>query len=688
MENKIVSLCMVIPNNRNVNVNRLFRFADLINGEFSPYDREPNLDFHDDDIDNLYLPESDRGFPLNTILMYEWSPYFEPSENRWKQEIERTQEQWIEVIESDCSTCDAVLSRLKSGYELPKYYEKEHSIIFACSSADGYDGLLIRPSDIQIRDEKIYLSERCSKIAKVKINSYEVVSCENRKSPYDKRWYLSHLQPKITGYIRSESPFEVIQRILPSKMKAILSLQRSEYKLLKRALEALQDASFTQEVAKELECSEDQAKIYLNNYLDSVQKQIDVDNGDPRIIQFLVEHDCQAVKKLRSAVEEQWYAEQEEKIREANRELQKVQEQKEQKESELAVVNEKIEQASIELDEYQEEARKVQKLQADIEEQIQKRLERLHSEKAACMVEEAYYSLQSRPITVDADKLKKANEEKKISVSYELVQDIELDEANSASDVIDGLNEVLADICDQSLSKHLALFLVSAAVCKQHLLIAGPSAGIVADLMSYATIGRPCVHVKVDDACAIEAAAQTIIETGAGVICFDDALAPGKYDVYRKLMELMPDKQFVITVHHRESLYMEPESLYSIFIPVFTDVFITTMERPYPYCANGTEILEVLPNRERERRNRVSSIQKTWFAEGFVAPLLKENAAKLHAKMILLGNEKDALLAAYEFVCMPLLKCLKRHNALEQVFESQNCMDRSIVEKLLHFAGV
>jgi len=342
MENKIVSLCMVIPNNRNVNVNRLFRFADLINGEFSPYDREPNLDFHDDDIDNLYLPESDRGFPLNTILMYEWSPYFEPSENRWKQEIERTQEQWIEVIESDCSTCDAILNRLKSGYELPKYYEKEHSIIFACSSADGYDGLLIRPSDIQIRDEKICLSERCSKIAKVKIDSYEVVSCENRKSPYDKRWYLTHLAPRITGYIRSESPFEVIQRILPSKMKAILSLQRSEYKLLKRALEALQDASFTQEVARELECSEDQARIYLNNYLDSVQKQIDVDNGDPRIIQFLVEHDCQAVKRLRNAVEEQWHAEQEEKIREANRELQKVQNKRNRKSRNLLLLTRKL----------------------------------------------------------------------------------------------------------------------------------------------------------------------------------------------------------------------------------------------------------------------------------------------------------------------------------------------------------
>ena len=513
-------------------------------------------------------------------------------------------------------------------------------------------------------------------------------SCVNRKSTLDGRWYLENLQPRIVSYLRTESPGEVIKRILPPRLKEMVSLQRSEYRALKNAFEVVHDLTIVQEIAKELECSEDQARIYLNNYLDSVQKQIDVDNGDPRIIQFLVEHDCQAVKRLRNAVEEQWQAEQEEKIREANRELQKVQEQKEQIESELAIVNEKIKQASVELDEYQEETRRVQKLQADIEEQIQKRLERLHSEKAACMVEEAYYSLRSQPITVDVDKLKTADEEKKISVSYELVQDIELDEVNSASDVIDGLNEVLADICDQSFSKHLALFLVSAAVCKQHLLIAGPSAGIVADLMSYATIGRPCVHVKVDDACAIEAAAQTIIETGAGVICFDDALAPGKYDVYRKLMELMPDKQFVITVHHRESLYMEPESLYSIFIPVFTDVFITTMERPYPYCANGTEILEVLPNRERERRNRVSSIQKTWFAEGFVAPLLKENAAKLHAKMILLGSEKDALLAAYEFVCMPLLKCLKRHNTLEQVFESQNCMDRSVAEKLLHFAGV
>ena len=131
MENEIISLCMIIANKQNPTLNRLFRFADLQEGKFVPYEREANAQFYKDDIDNLYLPESDRAFPINTILLYKWTPFREENDDRWKQRICRSQEQWIEVLETEQTSCEQILAKMKKGYKLQEYYEKEHPLLFA-----------------------------------------------------------------------------------------------------------------------------------------------------------------------------------------------------------------------------------------------------------------------------------------------------------------------------------------------------------------------------------------------------------------------------------------------------------------------------------------------------------------------------------------------------------------------------
>ena len=677
MDNSIISLCMIVSGSHDRKW--LFRMADLSNHQLLPFERPPYADASMDglNIDSLYLFDNYQGFPLYSMHLFEWSAYFDDYDGKWKQEAHPYEEPWIEVIRG-FDSCKQIISLLKNGYDLPYDYERSHNILFVCTGKRVLEAVFVTPNDLQASGKKIWLNENCITLPIVSINDNWIHPCKNKRSFNDPRFYLDTITVEIMKRIPARPVNEIISTLFSSRVKSLFDLKRSDRQALQHALKVLPNTSFINDIATALECTEKEAKAFLDQFFLSASQQIEADSYDLRMVEFVVEHNAPLAQELQARIEEKWQKDHQTQIQAANQIFEKAKNQAEAEQKHLDELRQELRKIDDALIEHTNEIEETKKLKQKIEEEIKQRLTKLHTEKAACMVEEAFLNPPTVP-TINSEKTVSSH------LFFEETPEEKMQVAGSSNEVIYTLSDALQDICASQTNEYLAQLLIAAAAANQSLLIAGPSASIIADLFSCAFSGQPCAHIQFGNAFDIQGIVSEIQPSKAVVICMDDALEPGKYDLCRAVMDSLPDKKFVITARHRESLYMEPESLFTEFFPVLTEWFIQSLDRPQPYFMKGVEYLSFSFGKEEKRKAR-NDVRK-WFSGEYLSPLLQENVTKLLANILNTAAPDIYQKISIEFVCLPLLLCLRKTSRIKEMLHDRTTLNQEEIDKILLFAG-
>ena len=686
MSDKIVSLCYV--SKRGDKSTELCRIADWVDGNFEPYTYNTNTNFYDTERDLIYGLSSELQGELGSIGVYEWSVYLNDS-GEWRTETTIADDiSWCEVVSTQEETVEQIVQQLKEGYSVSQY-DGQHALLFCCrASGSQCKAVFVSRKDTECRNGKVYLNSSVVTLVVDTVDTrYATGECKCRYSPYDMRNYLAHKDAcRVTGKVEVKTRNEILSEVVRQFIgKDVLS--RTEKRAAKRGIEKLSMPSVVEAVAAKFQCANETAEQYAEEYFACIEEKLD-STVSQRWIDMLIENDSDAVQRMRELVQKQWEDAHREQIASAERAhneaviaLEQVRKRIEEEEKRLFTLEQQQKAAEAKRNE-------ASMFREQIEAETRKRLESFKTDYVTALVEHAVISAE---VSTSHQNHKTQMAEQTMpgySVRLPANTTQEGDLAENLEVAVDNCAEIC---CTHDMAQSLAVMSFAAYACKQPILAIGEGALAVADFISASVCGQPAIRLCLSDkAQEYTGVLEEIRSAPDAVICVPNGLKAG-YDQLRTVMQLCPDRMFVVSENHAESLMLEPASLFTVFLPVFCDYFYTGNRLDDLPDYNCCSELYAMDSEVTTRvRKKAKAMLGHWLSDGFYPPILRERYTNLIAWICVLAqtlkiSDNTAHVIAIEFVIAPLLKCLRKEKVLQMHLEENTEMDQEHKAELLGF---
>lgn len=690
MNETIISLCYV-SSRRDRSV-ELCRIADYIDGALVPYVHDRDSDFNGSNRDLIYASANEIRDEQGTIGFYEWSAYLDDYQN-WRTRTVACNMPWIEVVQLKCSTVGAMLALLRRGWAPENRFDGKHDVIFCTASyiTPSVEAIYVPGYAFEYKDSKWYITDTVTSVESGQIDfRSDTYSCVCRYSRADGRRFLKRMNAwSAKSKLLTKNVDEIITGIVQSSISG-MALSRKERQLTRNALEALDHNYVIENIIQKLGCPEDDARKYLHDYLASRTYRLDHDEAVD-IMEKLIAIDSGYVSMLRDKIREAWEQEQTELLQKAQEEIENKRKALHSIEEKAQVEAAKIEDARQKQLELQQEAEEMMQLKDDVEQQIAERLRSIRDDRAAALVDSAFIQAAIQPESIPA------SPENGAKPTSSIQMDIGGDkEDRPLREAMPDILEACADLCgnDQNAYEEMALFLLAAYACNQPLLLVGETAAEVADLYALSATGHRCIKVRSSNELPIDSLEMLIQAHPTACICIVDGLEKG-YEATRELMRRLPENRFVLTANHMESLIMEPESLYTTFIPVATDLFCENSRVeiwPEISCFNALAQLFEKAHKQKSMRE-MRAKQKRWFGNGFVSPLMKNRCALLQSCIHTLSGDLGFGNAAAEtasrlYIFLTRMRIRRDTEELKALLEDEITLSENRAATLHAFANI
>ena len=689
MSDKIISLCYV--SKRNEKSTELCRIADLEDDAFVPYTYNTGTDFYETERDLIYGSTVMLQAELESIGVYEWSVYLTATKE-WRTETNKANEvSWCEVIFTMLDTSEQLVKILKRGYPMAKY-DRFHDFLLCCRPS-GYkcEAIFISKDDAVYKDGKLCLNESVFTLPRYTLDTrFGTGECKCRYSPYDTRKYLARKDAcRENGRVEIKSKDEVIGEIVKQFVgKDILS--RKERQTAKAALETLAMPSIIELVADRFQCSNDRAEKYIKEYISRIQVKIE-STKSLQWIEMLIDNDSDSVQRMQAAVQKQWEETQQNQINAAQRRIEDAEATFNEINKKIADAENVLQKTQIRQIEVEKKIKEARLLQDEIELEIQKRLEKIKTNYASALVENAVFASSFLPGYQSSVVAKETVNRAEWAITLPENNPNEGTLEENIDIAVENWEEVCAS---QDMAYGLTLLSFAAYAKKQPLLIIGDGAILVSDLISSSICGQPAIKVHItDEVPNYPSIVNEIEKNKEAVICVINGLKGG-YEHVRELMQMCPHRMFIITEMHAESLEMEPSSLFTVFVPVFCEYFYTGKqvgEFPTYNCSN--ELHAKVDQMSARSVKDARATASRWLTGGFYPPALKEKCAELFAIMNLLAqmlgvNPNSVRALAIEFLFAPILKCMRKEEPLKTHLEECTVLDGDRKANLISFVSM
>ena len=689
MPDKIISLCYV--SKRNDKSTELCRIADLIDGDFVPYTYSTGIDFYDTNRDLIYGSTSELQAELESIGVFEWNAYLSAS-NEWRTRTSKaTDVSWCEVIFTKHGTIEQLVQVLKIGYPMTKY-DRLHDIILCCRpTGSKCEASYISKADAAYRDGKLCLNDSVATLPRDTLDiRYAVGECKCRYSPQNTRKYLASKQAcHVVGTVEVKSKDEIVGSIIWQFIDKD-ALPRKERQAARKALEKLSMPSIVEMIAARFQCSNTQAEKYAEEYIVRTHAKLEATDTQ-RLIELLIENDSEATRHMQAAVQKRWDETQQEQIQAAQHRQAEAAETLDAVRKQIAEADKTLKETKSQQAEIEVKVKETQILLEQVEAKIQKRIEDFKTDYASALVENAVIKSAIMPHQHSgADHASDPNHSKWMITLPDNSTDISMLEEN-----IDVAIENWEIICaNKDMARGLTLLTFAAYAKNQPLLLVGESAILVSDLISSSICGQPAIKIcATDETQDFQSIVEEIGKKQEAVVCLVNGLKAG-YDHFRMLMQLCPQRMFVVTEMHSESLALEPTSLFTVFFPVFCDFFYNGKQAddlPTCDCCEGLykKINQMTARSIKEAKACVSQ----WLNSGFYPPVVRERCANLLAAMNLLAqmlgiDSNNVLIWTIELLFTPLLKCMRKEDSLKTHLEECTILDSDRKASLISFISM
>ncbi|MBR4752188.1 MAG: hypothetical protein IK077_10545 [Thermoguttaceae bacterium] len=688
MSNKIISLCFV--SERTDKYTKFCRIADLDDGNFTPYTYSVDTDFYDTDRDLLYGPPTMLSEP-GSIGVYEWSAYLN-ADNKWRTNVNKAEEySWCEILHTNHGSIEELVQALKSGFSMPKYDRlHDHDLILCCRFVGNKcEAIYVSTTDAEYNSVgKLCLLDSVVALTRVTLDTrYAIGECKHRYLSNCRRKYLARKDAcHVVGTVEVKTKDEVIGDIIKQSISKD-ALSRRDRQAARLALDKLSMPSIVEMIAARFQCSSNQAQKCAEEHITRTRERLDSTIAQ-RLIEMLIENDSESVQRMRTAVQKQWDETQQEQIEAA---------QKRQAAAAAAfeAIRKQIADAEVALQKAQERQAEAESkveetlvLQEQIETEIQKRLEGFKADYASVLVENAIIASTTIPLQQSGA----VNVASTRHEGWTVILPENSIHSGALEENIDVAVENWEEICaNQDMARGLTLLSFAAYARKQPLLVVGEGAIPVSDIISSSICGQPAIKIHATgESQDYQIIIEEIEKKPKAVVCLTNGLKTG-YEHLRTLMQMCPHRMFVVTEMHAESLAIEPTSLLTVFLPIFCDYFYTggmIEELPTYDCSN--ELHTKASQIETRSIKQARAIVSQWLSDGFYPPVVRERCANLFAAMSLLAqplgvNTNTVMALAIEFLFVPLLKCMRKEDALKTHLEENTVLDPDRKATLISF---
>lgn len=601
---RITSLCMMITTSKGHK--KLHRLADVVGDSLRAYVLDSNAEYTDINRDIIHPPTLTENFLDGTIALFQWES-IKDDEGRFWQRTYTFNQPWIEVIESTCTSARNVISMIRDGVV---WGDGTHDLLICF----GWDQEHMRAlhwcqSAMKMQNSQWTFDEKTRTVSIYDIQPSDVTECKNWRMPDDKRKYYCQLKlenPEDTISIRSVE--EIIYTILNERIKAFSQMGRKARQAARSVLSNIDGTTVVSLIAEEMSCDMGQAEVYLRQYIDNAEGTLNIDDGDGKIYQALIENDAVLSHKMRLEVEKTWNASQASMISEQEARKQAAEAVIKQLTQQTANLQEDIVSMEGQIRGQKEEISRYTALEIDIKEKVRMRIESARADMGSFLTELSVFLPSALQPAVE----ERTND---LNRRYLWTDDVLLGSNEFSVDVTENGEAVKANImynleCVGVVSDHLradfAAYLGAAFALRVNLLLAGAGSADIADALSAAVCQSRAARLSAEAGSDIQNAKIEIAISHAQVIFIENAFSAGKLEGLLAITEAFQDRMFIFATPFPEALVIEPKGLYQYMLPIYTELYLIKPITGDFVFADASEALST-PGFHAKEINRIKS---------------------------------------------------------------------------------
>ena len=581
----------------------------------------------------------------------------------------------IEVIIVDaCNTTEELLKKIKNGVDVVLNTQK---VMFAYyHSKSHYTGFLCKSKDIEQKGKTLKISQRVISLPRYEFTGKDITHLTNGKS-----YYRSLRIGMPDEIVNIKNPLDIVRTIILSRSSWSLFKERgktrSEWRGITELLERMDNQSIIDSIVSEASCSKKEAQKMLNDFIENASDYISGTTVEDKIIAAVVSVNTELMDRCKSLIMDDWQEDHQTAIDAANAELdglkkrrealdteyleakKMIQIQKEEAESELEEIIREQDSLLDKLQELSDEIESKEKLASDVEIAVKNRIRQAQNEAAEFIAEMSFAprmvieNYEPKELKQDIVSVNKVCDKETCYYAGKALLG-EAPEVNSFwNDTINTIADELqvAGVIDK-YSLPFAAYLYSAYLYKSPLLLIGPNANAIVDAFSASLFCRTAGVLECgDNYCG---------EDIDNCLSSDDRVIrivnPFSNNWVSRIPDIVSngDKFFIAVYPFMEDLQIEPKSLFSYMLPVFTEIIIDRM--PTGHVIGGIfseKYKEFKPQTKKKAHEKIlTDMHASLFVRSRIQNILNSMHEMLNDKVI----DYDMLfsLVPYAFVTMQM----------------------------------
>lgn len=549
---------------------RLNRLADLSSdGSLVAFHHDPSLPPMFDNRRWIYHndgPEQEGG-----VALWDWSA----EENKNNREVDYIHSSWFSdtspveiIILPDCDSMDELITRLTHGIRCN--LTSGRTLFAAAKRNEEYFGVLCQREQLVITPEIVRPSDTVYNLPQYRFGAYEILHLSNHRC-YFRRLYMG----RPSDIVSVKSAIEVVQTIIlqaiswPSMKER--GVTRADWQRCKEFLGHLKGFSLTEEIAKACHVSRDEAENLQKAFIAHAEGYLSGQSIEDEILASLLSANEMLRTRWMDIAGAAWKEENAQTVCMMDAEIHARQAEQEELRSAYAQLCE-------EKDALQTEIVQKKQLAEKVENDVAKRIQHAQNDMAAFIAELSVVS--------GAVQHQMPSTECRSPIFSHGISPAEVPQENHTwREVYDTLALELEEVgTAPNRSAVLAAYLYAAYLAHVPILLTGPNANDIADVVSLSLFGRTCGRLVCAGAFDIEAV-HSCWQGGDRVV---EIVNPFSHEWLVRLPELLASKEtYYIAVHpFPEELPFEPQGLFRYMIPLFTEYFVEG--EPNGHVVGGT----------------------------------------------------------------------------------------------------
>lgn len=498
-----------------------------------------------------------------TVGIWDWTAIPRDTDNE-KDFVTATysiNEQPIEVYEiSSVNSDDALIAALKGGLI---YQPSCENVIFCYKTSNKFfSGILCGTSVLDVDGNKVEFSDNVTTLPLCDFTVEDVIRFSDRA-------FMRNLNTKISARkIMIKAPVAIVREAVlrRSSWSAMKNrgITRNDWKQYRDFLGDISDDSLYSDIAMNCECSIEEAKSYVDEFVKSAEHYITADDVNIDILSVVIEKNEELKKECERIVASKWENEHQDIVDDKKKEIEKANEELRKIQRELEKKSDEINKRKTELESIEKEIVKNRKLGDEIENKVAKKIEEAKSDMAEFLSSQVFYGSGNRGTTDSISTSTPA------FINGKARNEGESDDWENALDSVE--DELVEAGVASEYRRSLAAYLYSAYVNRISVLLAGPSAEDIGNAFSIGAFGREAGRLD----CSVgfeESEIENMLSGDDDVVIIKSPFSSGWVS---SIMDLCSrhKKFYFLTVPFAEDVLIEPKGLFSYVLPMITDLFI------------------------------------------------------------------------------------------------------------------